>query len=382
MSSAFERLQKLAEEKKLKEKPKLELVESIDDKPTPPTPPTTHTPPTPSTLKSVSPEKDYTKVANSIVRDALSSKVFIGKSKQVYDFLYSQTRGAITPKRTIQIIKVNLMRGSGIGSERTLLKNLAHLKSAGLIKITGCDGQHTGNEYETFLPEEIYSNPPHARHARHAHHALQKVGGVPSPESGVGGVGLLAENKDTYSDPKTSFKDIEENDDEAFAEMSEILKRGSEKVSGKSPAKEQKENWKDLAELLVMELEIAAARTQSISNVPAFLTEHLRRRLLRKPENTSEKKVSDKKRISKSLQIGKPFEQHEVETQTYQAEPLSEKGRETVLKTLREYFEKGQEEFVMSLQDTYTTEDWQWLLEQLPISENKEKENIEKAANQ
>ncbi|HLL69955.1 MAG TPA: hypothetical protein VK363_00900 [Pyrinomonadaceae bacterium] len=38
------------------------------------------------------------------------------------------------------------------------------------------------------------------------------------------------------------------------------------------------ERWDELAELLVTELRIAAGRT-TVSNVPAFLTEHLRRRL-------------------------------------------------------------------------------------------------------
>ncbi len=44
-----------------------------------------------------------------------------------------------------------------------------------------------------------------------------------------------------------------------------------------------------------MELEIAAARTDSISNVPAFLTEHLRRRLFQRPENISHKDEVAKK---------------------------------------------------------------------------------------
>jgi hypothetical protein len=38
------------------------------------------------------------------------------------------------------------------------------------------------------------------------------------------------------------------------------------------------EKWEELAEVLVSELRIAAART-TVSNVPAFLAEHLRRRL-------------------------------------------------------------------------------------------------------
>jgi hypothetical protein len=43
-----------------------------------------------------------------------------------------------------------------------------------------------------------------------------------------------------------------------------------------------------------------------------------------------------------------------------------------VLKTMRDYVRKGQREFVMSLQDTYTAEDWAWLLEKLSDKAGKE----------
>jgi hypothetical protein len=39
--------------------------------------------------------------------------------------------------------------------------------------------------------------------------------------------------------------------------------------------------WEDLAEVLITELKIAAGRT-TVSSVPAFLAEHLRRRLFKK----------------------------------------------------------------------------------------------------
>jgi hypothetical protein len=41
----------------------------------------------------------------------------------------------------------------------------------------------------------------------------------------------------------------------------------------------EKEKLGELAELLATELKIAAARTSNVSSIPAFLTEHLRRRL-------------------------------------------------------------------------------------------------------
>jgi hypothetical protein len=196
------------------------------------------------------------------------------------------------------------------------------------------------------------------------------------------------ENKGACEDPKTFFKDFKDNDDEPAAQtatrnappdatadtaqgaVEKVLNALSKKTTGKN-LKADDEKLKELAELLAMEFEIAAARTDSISNVPAFLTEHLRRRLLRKPDDRTSNKTSGTKEISKSLQVGKTDNLIQTDIETYQAEPLTEQGRKTVLKTMREYLEKGQREFVLSLQDTYTTEDWQWLSEKLPSVKNK-----------
>ncbi len=166
--------------------------------------------------------------------------------------------------------------------------------------------------------------------------------------------------------PKTSLKTIEDNDDETFAEMQKVLGKMSEKISGKSPAKNQKENWRELAELLAMELEIAAARTKSVSNVPAFLTEHLRRRLL--STSTVAKSPESKSKVSKSLRVGQANDFEDKNVEVYQAEPLSKEGREAVLKTMQEYLDKGQSEFILSFQNTYTTEDWDWLSKELEKS--------------
>jgi ERCC4-type nuclease len=182
------------------------------------------------------------------------------------------------------------------------------------------------------------------------------VGILDIPESSIPSIPQPIENKDSYSSANTSFKDIEKNDDEAFAPMLIIFKEMSEKISGKSSNENQKENWQQLAELLKMELEIAAARTKSVSNVPAFLTEHLRRRLLGK-SNVSKSKASN------SLQVGKSSGTETAED--YQAEPLPKEGREAVLKTMQEYIGKGQAEFVMSQQDSYTVEDWNWLMNEI-----------------
>ncbi|HEY0100717.1 MAG TPA: hypothetical protein VGB76_17355, partial [Pyrinomonadaceae bacterium] len=62
------------------------------------------------------------------------------------------------------------------------------------------------------------------------------------------------------------------------APLGELFRELEREVIGKNSASLQQ--WQDLRELLVTELKIAAART-TVSNVPAFLTEHLRRRLWR-----------------------------------------------------------------------------------------------------
>jgi ATP phosphoribosyltransferase regulatory subunit HisZ len=53
-------------------------------------------------------------------------------------------------------------------------------------------------------------------------------------------------------------------------------------VTGRESTNAELERWGELAELLITELKIAAGRTGSVSSVPAFLTEHLRRRLWKK----------------------------------------------------------------------------------------------------
>jgi hypothetical protein len=56
----------------------------------------------------------------------------------------------------------------------------------------------------------------------------------------------------------------------------------------------EKEKLGELAELLATELKIAAARTSNVSSIPAFLTEHLRRRLWK----------MDKKQVAEEGKLG------------------------------------------------------------------------------
>jgi hypothetical protein len=246
-----------------------------------PTPPTPRTPPTDAT-HPISPDRDFTKVPNSLSRDVVPAGHFVGKSKQLYDCLFQRTRGAISPARRLAISKPDLMKASAIGSERTLLKNLGHLKDLGLVRVTYTDGRHEGNTYEVFTPEEVGlrtpRTPPTPRHAR------VEVPPVPPVESGVRDVGSKSLESIVSEPPKTLIQDKERTDDEA-APLARALTQTERELTGKVTADAAK--WEDLASVLITELKIAAGRTV-VSSVPAFLAEHLRRRLWKKDKRQVE----------------------------------------------------------------------------------------------
>ena len=79
-----------------------------------------------------------------------------------------------------------------------------------------------------------------------------------------------------------------DTDDEAYAPLLSRLRQAVKDVTGRESTQTEAERWGELAELLITELKIAAGRTGSISNVPAFLTEHLRRRLWKKDRSQVE----------------------------------------------------------------------------------------------
>ena len=234
----------------------------------------------------IAPVKDFTKVANSINREAVPAGLFIGKSKQLYDCLYSLSRGAVVPSRTLRISRPKLMRKAGIGARATFEANIDRLVAVGLIEVRRITGEHDGNEYTVFLPEEIIvsdgdSIPSLTSQTRYAQKLVRLVRLETSQTRHTSSV----ENTGTYPQPKTSFKtNIEKtDDDEAFAAHVALLKQAAKEVTGKEPSATEAERWREVAEVLVTELKIAAGRT-SVSSVPAFLAEHLRRRLFKKDQ--------------------------------------------------------------------------------------------------
>src|SRR4028119_561639 len=126
---------------------------------TPVTPVTAVTPVTPVTpvphiTGDVAPKRDFTRVANSVVRDAIPAGLFTGKGKQLYDYLYTQTRGAIVPKRSTRIPTDKVMSGAGM-TRHTYRAHLQRLISTGLVKVEEKAGTHGGNLFTVLLPEEI-----------------------------------------------------------------------------------------------------------------------------------------------------------------------------------------------------------------------------------
>jgi hypothetical protein len=228
-------------------------------------------------------------------------------------------------------------------------------------------GSHAGWEYEVFVPEEIenydevgVSKSKQEQSKASGNLLLHRGENIPTltPTD-------TTENKELIPPTNTSLKTNTKNDDEAFAALNEVFAKASEKITGKTPSKNQQGKWKELAELLVMELEVASARTTSVSDVPAFLTEHLRRRLMPAKRESAKKEVS-KSKTGKSTEAGN--QQLTKSIETYQAESLTEQGRESTKQAFAGYIEKGQKEFLMGLEDSYTAEDWKWLMKELKIA--------------
>ncbi len=231
----------------------------------------------------VAPARDFMKVANSIHREAVPAGLFKGKGKLIYDYLYSRTRGAVVPTRTVQATWGEIMKAANIGSDKTLRDQLKLLRAAGLVTWEWVEGSKGGSIYTVNLPEETTGTGGTGGTGSDYRYHRYFLPPVP-PVLSTGGTGSLnVDTTDTYAIPKTSFKTNTEktDDDEALADFVAVLKTAAVEVTGRGLSPAERQRWAELAELLATELKIAAGRT-TVSSVPAFLTEHLRRRLWKK----------------------------------------------------------------------------------------------------
>lgn len=261
-------------------------------------------------VSSVAPIRDFQKVPNSVTRELLSSGLFRGKSKQVYDYLYSVTRGAITPVRSVRKSRKEIQKKSGIGSMVTVDAALVHLESIGLIRVRSAIGSLIGNEYEVFTPEEslneqtqplpsiastssLSSNPDSSRTTSTATSTanissstspIQILDELDIPENGTSRTTQVIDNYNTSAVAKTLSKTKEEKriDDEpaaAFRTFNEKLNEVFRQLMGREAKQSDAEALAAIGELLAAEILEAASRTKVVSNAAKFSLTHLRRRL-------------------------------------------------------------------------------------------------------
>jgi hypothetical protein len=250
-------------------------------------------------------------------------------------------------------------------SENTLRSHIKYLSIKGFLKVSYQIGKHEGATYEVFIPEEMGSstNPsqvvPSSTNenqelSRSTDNSQQLVLGTSQQ---LGDVGTTLMPGDIgQNDTLRLKKDNTKNDDDrrvsdALAVLGIRLDIAAKKITGKGISKAEADKWGSLADLLILELEIAASRAESISSVPAFLTEVLRRQFF-----ASRQQFSTKPGKAKIDMVGKP------DVETYEIKPLDKKGRGAALEQLREF---AGDEFLQDFEKWYTEEDWNWLMQQL-----------------
>lgn len=274
----------------------------------------------PKPLLSPAPVRDFMRVANSTVREAIPEGLFTGKGKQLYDFLYSKTRGAVVPAYSVRIPVASVLAGAGM-TRPTFRLHLERLRHAGLVVSEERSGVHGGNLYTVYLPEEV------------AHWRRKESGNASdnlppellsdalsltpvTPVTEVRNLPLL-QGKETYrgnrgcnplvsngyAPSKTSCIRHDDDDDNVSTRSANLNLNGlgaeltlaAEAVCVPlSNSRQEAEKWRLLGKFLGEELRQAAQKTDHISSVPAFLTEHLRRQLKHATQKPPTQKQSRK----------------------------------------------------------------------------------------
>jgi hypothetical protein len=178
----------------------------------------------------------------------------------VFDQLTRLINGFNLSERQIRIDV--LRQRTGYNSDKTVRRALAGLEQKGLISRSGHRNSPGGEVYHILS----YSGTPVLRYSGKKYRS--------TPVFFTGELNTILKDKI--------------NDDEAFAKFNASLRQAVIEVTGREPSPAEAERWVELAELLVTELKIAAGRTGSVSSAPAFLTEHLRRRLWKKDRHQIE----------------------------------------------------------------------------------------------
>ena len=251
--------------------------------------------------------------------DEPSSEVFISvdathtaSEKIVYSHMYRETvsKGRLEGHFGPAL----LMKLSGIRSRNTVHKALYGLiEKLSVEKVAESAGNPFGPRYRVYGPQEILRRrkavgiviDPQTKRITERDgiptgipegipSAITKNWDTPVPKFGIVGIpnfGILLNtvntaDVDSFAEGSSSNRSGE-NDDEAFASFVDLMSRTAEEITGRTPPSAERERWLELAEGLSAELKIAAGRT-TVSSVPAFLAEHLRRRLWKKEKHQIE----------------------------------------------------------------------------------------------
>lgn len=237
---------------------------------------------TSNTSTPIAPERDFQRVPNSVTREAVPQGVYRGKSKQVWDYLYSVTRGSIVARRTVRKSRKEIKAGSGLGSMVTVDAAIEHLTAVGLIAVKPAIGSLIGNEYEVFTPEEAANRYTSTPSISRTTSLTQNLDNLDILESGNTSTTQVIDSKARSVVPNTSFntKDIN-TDDEAARLGARFREFGKGELT----------RFHEVLDVLQTEFQIAAART-TVSDAGAFLAEHLRRRLFKLDKKQMESRAA------------------------------------------------------------------------------------------
>jgi hypothetical protein len=235
---------------------------------------------------------------------------------------------------------------------------LNHLQSIGLIQVLRAVGSLSGNQYEIFAPDEL-SSLPSISSTPSTPSPTQKMDELDIPENGSTSATQIEENKDSYNNTKTFFKDFLNLDDD-LREILIMLTAASNRATGKGLTKKDGEGLKELIEIVIAETDIARTRTKSVSVYLKFAVENLRRRLYAEKSKGKSKKTFE------------PGKTEIIETASEPVEPLDDDIKQTVLESLRKMVKDNGKESVEFFKNNYTSEDWNWLIGELNNSEKDE----------
>jgi hypothetical protein len=303
-----------------KQEPAIHRVRRTTPVATPVTTPVATPVPTPAITGATTPVESTGELPRELARTSPQylDATHTASEQRVYSVMYRETvsRGV----RERHFGPKELCEKTGIRSDRTIRTALDGLIAKQSIEIVShSNGSPLGPRYRVFEPKEIIGRRKGAGIEIDAQSKRMTTGvatpvtpvatGVATGDKNYRGTGVESTGVTGVEITGVSYKYINDiggsgksaagsssnltagGDDEAYALLLARLREAVRDLTGRESTRAEAERWGELADLLVTELKIAAGRTGSVSNVPAFMTEHLRRRLWKKEKRQLEEEV-------------------------------------------------------------------------------------------